>query len=277
MSAGSEPPNRSTQPADYQDLAQPIGAMAKLFFSGAKISLHVHRRDQLLYATCGIMRVQTKRDSLIVPPDRAVLVPAGMMHSVDIHGDVEMRTLYIEPASPSAVRPSTDLPTPVSRLKVLTVSPLLRELILSLHQEPVTYKPDSRAGRIAYLIEDEIECARELSLGVPLPSDPRLQKLCAAILANPSNRQTIDGWSEIIGASPRTIARLFARDLGMSFRDWRQRARFHLALEALSKGAAIASVARDNGYQSPSAFASAFSKATGLRPSDVAKSSERNL
>ena len=263
MADGSKQEHRSTRPDDYQELAQPIGAMAKVFFAGAKIPLHAHQRDQLLYATSGIMRLQTKRDSLVVPPDRAVLIPAGVMHSVDIHGDVDMRTLYIAPSSHRSV----------SRLKVLTVSALLRELILSLSDEPIEYKPDSRAGRIAGLIEDEIGRASELSLDVPLPRDPRLQKLCAALLADPSDRQTIDLWSETIGASPRTIARLFASDLGMSFREWRQRARFHLALEALSKGTPISIVARDNGYRSPSAFTAAYSKATGLRPSEVAKSS----
>jgi len=261
MNGGSERKHRSTQPDDYQDLAQPIGAMAKVFVAGAKISLHSHRRDQLLYATSGIMRLQTDRDSLVVPPDRAVLIPAGVKHTVDIHGDVDMRTLYMTPSSHSSA----------ARLKVLTVSTLLRELILSLSDEPIKYTPDSRAGRIAGLIKDEIDLASELSLGVPLPRDPRLQKLCAAMLADPSDRQTVDLWSETIGASPRTIARLFASDLGMSFREWRQRARFHLALEALSKGTPISIVARDNGYRSPSAFTAAFSKATGLRPSEMSK------
>ena len=252
---------RSTHPPDFQDLPQAIGAMAKKFFDGSAISLHAHKRHQLLYAVCGVMRLNTERTSLVVPPDHAVFIPAETLHTIGIHGDVDMRTLYIAPWISDSLKPG---------LRVLTVSALLRELILELSQEPVDYEADSRAARIAHLIECEINRADVLSLSVPLPRDPRLQRLCAAILADPSDNRTLNNWSEIAGASPRTLARLFESDLGMGFREWRQRSRFHLALEALSNGVSVARVAIDSGYNSPSAFTAAFSKTMGLKPSEIA-------
>ena len=104
-------------------------------------------------------------------------------------------------------------------------------------------------------------------MSVPLPSDARLQRLCAELLADPSDRRTLDAWSEVAGASTRTLARLFESDLGMSFNAWRQRIRFHNALEALSRGEPIARVAEHHGYRSASAFSSAFRKVMGTPPS----------
>jgi AraC-like DNA-binding protein len=251
---------RSTEPSFYQDLEQPIGAMAKSFTDGSLIPLHHHDRDQLLYAIRGVMRLRTEHEAWVVPPDRAVYIPAGAYHSVAMHGIVDMRTLYIATGSPDNHTQS---------LRVLVVSGLLRELVLALSGEPIDYDTNSRGDHIARLIEFELRRAQEVSLSVPLPRDPRLQQLCAAILANPADRRTLDRWSEVVGASPRTLARLFERDLGMNFNKWRQRTRFHNALDALSSGEPISRVAHQNGYHSASAFSAAFSKVMGVAPSKV--------
>ncbi len=252
--------HRSIDPEDYQDLPQAVGAMSKAFADGHVIPLHRHRRDQLLYAISGIMRMRTEREAWIVPRNSAIYIPAGTRHSVSMHGEVDMRTLYID-ARAAVERPAA--------LCVVAVSNLLRELILALSEEPMTYGPDSRGALIARLIEGEIRRARELSLNVPLPGDARLQRLCAQLLADPSDRRTLAAWSEVAGASTRTLARLFESDLGMSFNTWRQRIRFHNALEALSRGAPISRVARQHGYRSASAFSSAFRKIMGMPPSKV--------
>ncbi len=256
----ADTPARSTDPEDYQDLPQEIGAMSKDFADGFIVALHEHERDQLLYATRGIMRLRTAGEAWIVPRDSAVYIPAGTKHSVGMHGDVDMRTLYIDTASANA-RPQA--------LAVVSVSNLLRELILALSAEPVVYGPDSRGDIIAQLIKNEIGNAKELSLNVPLPKDPRLQRLCAALLADPSDRRTLNDWADTAGASARTLARLFEHDLGMGFNRWRQRIRLHSALESLSRGEPISRVARKHGYLSTSAFSAAFGKVMGFVPSKV--------
>jgi AraC-like DNA-binding protein/mannose-6-phosphate isomerase-like protein (cupin superfamily) len=251
----------STDPDDYQKLPQAIGAMSKGFSDGFVIDMHEHERDQLLYATSGIMRLRTEGEAWIVPRDGAVYIPSGVQHAISMHGAVDMRTLYIDTnrndASPRA-------------MCVVAVSNLLRELILALSEEPILYDQAGRGGLIAQMIELEIARARELSLHVPLPKDARLQRLCAELLANPADRRTLDAWSDAAGASPRTLARLFEHDLGMSFNRWRQRIRFHNALEALSCGEPITRVAQQHGYRSASAFSAAFGKVMGVPPSKVA-------
>ncbi len=253
--------SRSTDPHDYQNRPEPIGAMAKQFADGFVIPPHHHTRDQLLYAISGVMRVRTDEEAWIVPPDGAAYIRAGIRHSVSMHGMVDMRTLYIDPDGARWTG---------SDLSVVAVSGLLRELICALVEEPVGYGTGSRGSLIARLILQEIARAPALSLHIPLPKDARLQRLCAELIADPSDRRTLDAWADVAGASARTLARLFKRDLGLSFVAWRQRVRFQNALEDLSRGLPISQIADRHGYRSASAFSAAFGKATGRPPSKVA-------
>lgn len=251
---------RSSNHIDYQFVPRPLAALAKGFADGFEIEPHQHPRDQLVYAVTGVMRVRTAREAWIVPPDRAVYLPAHTVHGISIRGRVEMRTLYI------ARDASDDLPpTPT----VLEVSSLLRELVLAMIEEPVVYDEKGRAGAVAFLLLAEIARARRLSLVIPMPRDARLLRVCTALLADPASRQTLEGWVDIAGASVRTLARLFEAETGLSFAAWRQRVRFHNALEAIVAGEPISRVAARNGYRSSSAFSAAFRKTMGQAPSSL--------
>jgi AraC-like DNA-binding protein/mannose-6-phosphate isomerase-like protein (cupin superfamily) len=251
---------RSSDANDYHGVPRPLAAMSKSFRDGFEIAPHHHARDQLVYAVTGVMRLRTETEAWIVPPDRAVYLPARTTHSIGIRGQVEMRTLYI------ARDAHDDLPAAPT---VLEVSPLLRELVLALIEEPVIYDEQGRGGAMAYLIFAEIARARRLGLVIPMPRDPRLLRVCNALLADPASRLTLEGWVDVAGASARTLARLFETELGLSFAVWRQRVRFHSALEAIVAGEPIARVAERNGYRSSSAFSAAFRKAMGQAPSSL--------
>lgn len=252
----SEP--RSTDPRDYQSVARPFAAMAKSFADGFEIAPHSHARDQLIYAVSGLMRVRTARNAWIVPPDRAVYLPARMTHSISMRGDVAMRTLYIARGA------APELPAEPT---VMAVSRLLRELVLALIDEPLLYDKAGRGGAIVSLIVSEIVRAPRLPLVIPMPHDPRLRRVCARLVADPSDRRTLEGWSQIAGGSARTLARLFESELDLTFTAWRQRVRFHNALEAIAQGQPIERIAHDNGYRSASAFAAAFRAVMGHPPS----------
>lgn len=257
----ARPEPRSTDPDHYQRLDQPVAAMAKSFPAGFVIPAHSHPRDQLLYAVAGTMRVRTDAEAWLVPPDRAVYVPGGIEHSVAMRGPVEMRTLYI--ARPSGI----GLPT---RPMALAVTPLLGALVLALLEESIAYEPATRAGRIAMLILDEIGRAEPMPMSIPMPTDPRLLRVCEALIEDPSLDLTLDDWAAEVGASRRTLDRLFQDECRLSFVAWRQRARFHAAIEALSRGISVGEAARRHGYRSASAFTQAFRKAFGVAPKALA-------
>jgi AraC-like DNA-binding protein/mannose-6-phosphate isomerase-like protein (cupin superfamily) len=260
MMVRQRPKTRSTEAADYQKVPRPIAAMSKQFEDGFEIKPHHHSRDQFLYSVTGLMRVRTKTEAWIVPPDRAVYLPAGVEHSIGIRGTVNMSTLYIAPGA------NEDLPVSPT---VLEVTPLLKELVLGLIDEPVIYDEAGRGGALAKLIFDEIGRSRRIPLVIPMPHDARLLRVCNAILADPSSRRTLDDWAREAGASVRTLARLFEQELSTGFTPWRQRVRFHNAIEAIIGGEPIERVAERNGYRSPSAFSAAFRNIMGQSPSSL--------
>ena len=256
-------PRRSTQPDDYQDLPVAVAVMQKYFPTAHVIAPHDHRRDQLLYAVSGTMRIRTDTHSWIVPPERALYMPHRMVHSVSMRNPVEMRTLYIEPRSHPRL-PATCV--------VITPSALLKELISALLGEPLNYAQFDRGNWLGKLILDEISRSKLLDFSIPMPSDPRLLRACEHVLENPGMGSSLGELSDIAAASERTLARLCESELGMGFSAWRQQVRFQYALEDLARGVSINEVARLCGYASPSAFTAAFRKNFGLTPSRILKS-----
>lgn len=229
--------------------------MPKRFADGHKIAAHHHPRDQLIFAVSGVMRIETAEDTWVVPPDRALLMPAGIDHSIEVHGDLEMRTLYITPSAPA-------------KIKVLTVGHLLRELISALACAPMDYTGNRRAEQIAELIATELAEAEALPLNTPLPRDPRLQQVCQRLLNDPSLNHSLDQLAHQSAASAKTLARLCVKELGMSFSVWRRRVRFSKALEMLERNRSMKEVALGCGYESPSAFSFAFRREFGTAPSE---------
>jgi AraC-like DNA-binding protein len=249
---------RSTNREDFQTVPRPIGAMAKDFPDGFFIAPHAHPRHQLIHAWSGVMRISTRQAAFVVPPHRAVWMPADIVHELRMSGDVAMRTLYI----------ARDAVTAMPRdCCVVAVSPLLRELILRATTLPLLYDEQGAAGRVMALILDELRLLPVLPLSLPMPREPRLQKICRGLLDDPASPLTLPGWGRRVGASGRTLARRFQSETGLSFGRWRQQARLLEALGRLAQGQSVTTVALDLGYDSPSAFTSMFRRALGRTPS----------
>ncbi len=222
------------------------------------IDWHTHQRAQLLYAVSGVMRVTTENGVWVVPPQRAVWIPPGIEHHVKAQGTpLSLRSLYID------VSKRPDLP---GECCVVTVSPLLRELVLaamSIIADPPT---DSSDGRLIAVLLDQIEVLPMASLHLPMIKDKRLRPLADELMENPGNPRTLDEWSTHVGASERTLARIFIKETGMTFGHWRQQVRLLDALARLARGDSVTEVAYDSGYASQSAFISMFKKALGKTP-----------
>jgi AraC-like DNA-binding protein len=239
-------------------LPRAVVAWQASYRPGEALPAHRHRRAQLVYAAEGMMRVTTPDGSWLVPPQRAVWVPPGTDHSIRMSSAVSMRTLYIDGEK------ARRMP---SRCCVLSVSPLLRELILRAMELPTLYEIEGPQGRLMRVILDEIRTLPSLPLHLPTPGERRLVQLCRALLRDPGDRRGIEEWGRDIGASGRTLARLFRRETGMSFGAWRQQARLIEALARLGAGEPVTHVALDLGYESPSAFTAMFRRALGVTPS----------
>ncbi|MCP1506963.1 AraC-like DNA-binding protein/mannose-6-phosphate isomerase-like protein (cupin superfamily) [Pseudomonas marginalis] len=219
---------------------------------------HSHEKHQLLYATEGVMVVHSAQNQWTVPPNRGFWMPCGHVHSLRCVGALKMRSVFVRPAS---------FPNLPSETKAVSISPLLSELIKASVSLKPPYAEDSRDARIMHLILDELALLPALPLSLPQPADPRIRRICLALQDDPGDASTVADWSERLGLDQTTIQRLFRRETGLTFGQWRQQARLLLALERIAVGEKIIDVAFELGYESPSAFTSMFKKQFGKTPS----------
>ncbi len=238
-------------------LPQPVVPYGRELAEGETLPFHRHRRAQLVYASSWVMTVTTRSAAYVVPPQRAVWMPGGVEHQIDARSAVAMRTLYIEP------RAVATLPTEVC---VLQVTPLLRELIVTAVTSGPGYEPDSAQARIMSVILDQIGTQPVASLALPMPTDPRLLRVAHSLIANPADSRDLGEWAKAVGASKRTLSRLFTAQTRMSFQAWRQQRRLLRALELLATGDNVTAIALELGYDNTSAFIAMFRRCLGTTP-----------
>jgi len=246
-----------------QNLPRPIAATATNYGPGDEIDWHSHPRAQLIYGISGVLTVITKAGRWVLPPERAVWVPGGIEHRSDISGEVRMRSLFVAAGAAKA------LPRDCC---VVTVTPLLRELILEAVSVPKLYDIEGPDGRLMAVILDRLQRLEPTPLYLPIPADARLRRITDTLAVNPGKRTGLEAWAKEAGASARTLARLFVKETGLTFGAWRQQARLLKALEWLAEGRPVTAIALDLGYESPSAFIAMFRRAFGVPPGRYLKS-----
>jgi AraC-like DNA-binding protein len=244
--------------SDREDVDRPVIVHAQDYTAGWQTSAHWHARAQLVYASAGVMTVTTEQGLWVVPPQRAVWIPAGISHVVQAVAPLAMRSVYIQRER------ATWLPTECC---VVHITPLLRELILRAATLPHWYAYGGRDERIMLLMLDEMRELPVAPLYLPEPVDPRLQSIAAALKANASDNRTLAAWARSVGASSRTLARLFRTETGLTFQQWQRQARLLAGLMRLAAGQPVTTVALEVGYNSPSAFIAMFKHALGTTPS----------
>ena len=230
---------------------------------GHVIPEHFHPEDQLLFASRGVMTLRTQEGIWVVPPLRAVWIPAHTPHSVAMCAPVSMRTLYFLP------KLCRDLP---GKGFVLGVSPLLRELILHTCKFQRLTRKVALQKRIVEILVDQLKAMESAPLQLPSPIDKRALRIATELAENPSDQKTLKSLCKECGASKRTIQRLFLEETHMSFARWRQQLRLLHAIQFLACGEKVTSAALESGYNSTSAFIAMFRKQLGTTPTRYLRS-----
>jgi AraC-like DNA-binding protein len=239
------------------DIHSQITTLAYDYPAGHNVPLHFHDRDQLVYASGGVMTVRTGDGAWVVPTHRAVWIPASVPHTITMSGTVAMRTLYLKR------RLARTLPRGCC---VVHVSGLLKELILHTCALGALSKTVRWQASLIHVILHQLEAIQVVPLQLPNPSDERALRVAKMLWDDPSDRQTLSGLCKEAGASKRTIERLFQEDVGMTFGKWRQQLRLMQAMRLLAEGAKVTHAALESGYSTPSAFISMFRKTLGTTP-----------
>ena len=229
--------------------------------AGLVFDWHTHPDHQLAWAASGVLTVRTQASAWVLPPTRALWIPAGLRHETLSTGTATMRSAYVRP---SRCPIDWTAPTPVA------ASPLLAELIGYL--EDPALEAGHRAHAEAVLV-DLLRPVQMTTIEVRMPDDDRARNVANAIAANPADSRTLAEWGRDVGASERTLARAFLAETGVSFGRWRTLLRVQAALAALANGDPVGNVARRVGYESDSAFVQAFRRETGVTPAAYFRSS----
>jgi AraC-like DNA-binding protein len=226
--------------------------------SGYYAPYHSHERGQLLFISEGLIQVSAKNEGFwVVPPLRAVWLPPQIEHDARVINAVKMCNVYV------SAEESKKLPT---QCQVITVTPLLREIILEIAKFETLYNEAGEEGRLVSVFLDQLKTTPKMPLHLPYPSSEALQKVAKALVKNPADARSIERWSDDYGLSSRTFSRRFLKETGMNFGLWRQQARLLAALTRIAQGDAISHISHDLGYDSQSAFIAMFRKAMGKTP-----------
>jgi AraC-like DNA-binding protein len=250
----------TSQPLAIEDLwpASRLTAEMKagrILTHGTRIAMHRHDYAHLAYPATGVLTIRAAGGTWIAPANRAAWIPAGFDHYNEVFGSTDARLLVV-PGSKAGGLPEQPA--------VLVVSPLMRELLLTL-TGPRELAPDAR-DRLVQVAVDELVGAPELPLHLPEPQDDRLRAVTDLLHADPANTSTLAELGQIVGGSERTLSRLFHAELKMSFRQWRIQLRIHHALVLLAAGYNITDTALACGWSNPSTFIEVFSTVLGQTP-----------
>jgi AraC-like DNA-binding protein/quercetin dioxygenase-like cupin family protein len=243
-----------------------VHMVAQHYRKGARLDPHMHREAQLVYAAKGMMQVTTPKGRWLVPPDRAVWVPARLEHSIDVLADIDMRTLYFDLAWLAREQRSESLRSEF----VVRVSRLLHQIILALFDG--RNDPD-RTALLIRLAALELYQAEDSTTFIPLPHDPRCRRAANIVLADLTASSDVETLARQVGTSARTLSRLFSSETQLSFKSWCQRARIAAAIERLSMEAdvPVKQLATGLGYASVPAFSHAFRQVTGRTPTEFSE------
>jgi len=217
-------------------------------------SPHAHAQGQMFTVQSGLVSVVAENNHWVMPSGCIGWVPPQVMHGAAIHGEMRGLSLYFDPDFSHTKMPAI--------LKVVRTTPLLAALIEEITQD----KPSDRLAPYLQVLADIFMRLPAQTLFVPMPGDSRLVTLSKHLLQNPDDDTDLDGFAKLIGMSRRTLTRRFQEETGWSLGHWRQQMRLLLALEKLSAGISVTTVALDMGYQSVSAFIAVFRKYLGCTP-----------
>jgi AraC-like DNA-binding protein len=224
---------------------------------GTGFGRHHHDAHQLLSVESGALAVGTDAQQWAVPARRGVWLPGTLDHELVAIDDARVTFAYVETTASCA-------PVVWPAVGVVAVRPLLRE-VLGLLVRPGAARGERR-GRLEAVLIDELGELRPESHLVSLPAYGPARQVAEGLLADPAEGRGLDELGRSVGASARTLQRRFRVETGLTFQQWRRRARVQCSMGDLTDGAQVTAVAHRCGFASASAFIAAFRAETGLTP-----------
>ncbi|TCU97175.1 AraC-like DNA-binding protein [Paracandidimonas soli] len=240
----------------------PVTGVTMRYPQGHAVPMHQHCRGHLIYADRGLLRVETETGQWLVPPTSAVWLLPGVAHRLFVPVALRAHGLFVR-EDLCATLPESD--------RVVQVSGLAREIIVSLTGLDGRTENLRRAHLLGELLIEELRAPPPLPFHLPWPRDAQMQAVCQALIHDPGHDATAEDWADKLAMGGKTFHRRFLKGTGMSFGRWRQQLRLMSSLTLLMQGMPIIQVALASGYDSHSAYTTAFGKQFGHSPSAFMK------
>ncbi|OHX13152.1 AraC family transcriptional regulator [Chromobacterium sphagni] len=242
-----------------QGLAEPAPLTFRYhrFAPHSEFGRHRHRWGQLSRISLGLMELLLEDQRVVAPAQYLLWTPAEVPHAAYIRHAMHYTSIYIN--REQAAR----LP---AHICLIEQTSLIRALLDDFCQRQITVISDPWDTRQAELLVERLVRASHEESYLPDSAQRLLQPILQAIRQDPADATTLKQWAEQVFSTERTLARLFQRELGMSFGQWRARARLLEALSRLKQGDSVQDISAALGYATPSAFIAMFQKQLGDSP-----------
>jgi AraC-like DNA-binding protein len=241
----------------YPALPRPIVSLSSEFKAMTKIVSHSHPWSQLSYSCNGVMHIETDEGIFVIPPEQALWIPPKTVHLHFYKQRSSNRSIYIDPAWSKVLG---------NNVRMLTIDPLLKSLLLEVSNWSENYQETEQTNRLTQVLIDRLAIAESNPLFMPTINDKRLLPIIESLNHEPANKLTIEQWAMKVGASSRTLNRLFNKNYGMGFSRWKQKLKILKSLEMLNTDVTLTDIAFELGYESTSSFITAFKKQMGCSP-----------
>ncbi len=223
---------------------------------GTTMARHQHPGHQLIYVSTGLLVAQTSAGSWVASRDRAIWMPAMTWHEHRAYGAAVIHTLGFDVGVP---------PLPPDSPAIVAVTALLRELLVTL-TDPATPAPE--ADRLRAVLCDRLRRTAQRPISLPAAHDPRLACACAIALEQLDRTIPLSTLADAALTTERTLSRLFRKETGMSYPQWRAQARAVHAMILLAQGESVTDTASLCGWSTTSAFIDSFRRAMGQTPGE---------
>ncbi|MBP0595264.1 helix-turn-helix domain-containing protein [Paraburkholderia sp. LEh10] len=214
------------------------------------------RRAQFVQVVDGVLSVRTEDGLCVAPPHHGIWVLRDVLHGMSSATPVVLCILYAD---------ANAVPVP-SRCCVMAVDGLMDELLAAASQFAPHAPLTGEESRLMAVIADRLPRLTEAGLSLIYPRDPRARHIADTLTADPGNAGVLDDFAVQASITARTAARLFTKETGLTFGQWRQQLRLLTALTRLGAGASVTQVALDVGYSDVSSFIAVFKDALGETP-----------
>ncbi len=241
----------------YAKLPRAVVSIANEFNAWTLVESHSHPWSQLAYSSKGIMHIETNKGTFVIPPEQALWLPPHTEHKHYCRNPVSYRSFHIDPDWSKLLG---------NQVKPLTIDTLLKSIILEVSSWPKDYKETDQTHRLLRVMLDRLAAAPTSQLFMPNNYDKRLVQIVETLNLDPTNKWTIEQWAFQVGASSRTLNRLFNKSYGMGFSMWKQKLKILKSLEMLASDIPLTDIAYNLGYGSTSAFINGFKKQLNCSP-----------